>query len=421
MDNLQALAVTVIADVSTNGAAITWVDGYCTNGSADHSESTDDGPLAGLSFAVKDVIDVAGHRTGAGNPTWLAGAAIATRHAQAVQALIDGGATFCGKTVADELAFSMSGINVHYGTPLNHRAPGRLPGGSSSGSASVISAGACSLALGTDTGGSIRVPASYCGLFGLRPTHGRISTKGVVPLAPSFDTVGLLASDASYLELGWRALRSKATRRGYRGPRRGRKARVIVTPLELLDLSEASQRERIVDAVESTASMLGLRHEVRGCNGLLAPLEARAAFHTLELYEAWATLGPWVTKVQPSISQAIADRLTEASRIQKSEVVEAREIRRRVKRNLFELLGDDRFLAYPSTYGPAPDVETMSPADTLRIRTQSLTSLSSMTGAPALSIPVLNISHLPIGWDLLGLPGDDDELVRIAAVSAKLF
>lgn len=151
------------------------------------------GPLSGMTFAVKDLFDVAGYPTGGGNPHLLALSGIKRRTAPVVQRLLDNGARFIGKTHTSELAYSMSGHNVHYGTPRNGAAPNHIPGGSSSGSASAVSNGVCDFALGTDTGGSVRTPASYCGLFGLRPTHGRISLDGCQPLCATMDTCGFFA------------------------------------------------------------------------------------------------------------------------------------------------------------------------------------------------------------------------------------
>ena len=153
------------------------------------------GPLADLSFAAKDLFDVAGYPTGGGNPIVLAMSGIKTRTAPTVQKLLDAGARFVGKTVTDELAFSMNGNNAHFGAPVNGGAPLRITGGSSSGSASAVSSGLCDFALGTDTGGSVRAPANHCGLYGLRPTHGRVSLEGALDLAPSFDTCGWFARD----------------------------------------------------------------------------------------------------------------------------------------------------------------------------------------------------------------------------------
>ncbi len=158
------------------------------------------GPLTGLTTVVKDAFDIAGERTGAGSPEWLAAGVAAATTATAVQQVLDAGATIVGKTVCDEFLYSVTGANWHYGTPVNPRAPDRLPGGSSSGSASATAGGACDFALGTDTGGSVRVPAALCGVFGIRTSHGRVAIGGVVPMAPSFDSVGWFAPSAGVLQ-----------------------------------------------------------------------------------------------------------------------------------------------------------------------------------------------------------------------------
>src|SRR6516165_2935265 len=159
-------------------------------------EGKPDGPLSGLTFAAKDLFDVAGHPTGGGNPDWTAWNPVPTRHAWAVARLLDAGATLIGKTITDEVSLGIAGENAFYGTPINPRAPGRVPGGSSSGSAAAVAGGLCDTALGTDTGGSVRVPASFCGLYGIRPTHARIPVTGMLPQAPSSDTTGWFARNA---------------------------------------------------------------------------------------------------------------------------------------------------------------------------------------------------------------------------------
>jgi amidase len=153
------------------------------------------GPLSGLTFAVKDLFDVAGYPTSGGQPFVLAMSGIKTTTAPTVQRLLDAGARFVGKTITDELAFSMNGQNAHFGSPVNGAAPDRISGGSSSGSASAVSNQLCDFALGSDTGGSVRAPASHCALVGLRPTHARIPLAGVLDLAPSFDTCGWFTRD----------------------------------------------------------------------------------------------------------------------------------------------------------------------------------------------------------------------------------
>src|SRR5437764_3737377 len=161
---------------------------------------TESGPLDGLRFAVKDTIDVAGFKTGCGNPTWRDSHPAAVVHAVCVEELLHAGARCIGKTISDELAFSLLGENHFYGTPLNAHAPDRVPGGSSSGSASAVACGLVDFALGTDTGGSVRVPASNCGIWGFRPSHGLISVAGVMPFAPTLDTVGIFTRSGALLE-----------------------------------------------------------------------------------------------------------------------------------------------------------------------------------------------------------------------------
>jgi amidase len=149
---------------------------------------TGNGPLDGLRFAVKDTIDVAGFKTGCGNPTWRDSHPAAVVHAVCVEQLLRAGARCVGKTISDELAFSLLGENYFYGTPLNAQAPDRVPGGSSSGSASAVACGLVDFALGTDTGGSTRVPASNCGIWGFRPSHDFTSVAGVNPLVTVLDS-----------------------------------------------------------------------------------------------------------------------------------------------------------------------------------------------------------------------------------------
>ena len=184
-------------DVSLSPAALA-TGAFCPQGDFEIAGAPS-GPLHGLTFATKDIFDIAGRVTGCGNPDWLASHAPAARNAPAVQKLLDAGAHMIGKTITDELAFSLNGQNFHYGTPRNAMTPDRIPGGSSCGSASAVGHGIVDLALGSDTGGSVRIPACLNGIFGIRPTHDAVDSSGVMPLAPSFDTIGWFARDAQTL------------------------------------------------------------------------------------------------------------------------------------------------------------------------------------------------------------------------------
>ena len=171
------------------------LNAFCKDTDA-YLEGAAGGPLSGLTFAAKDIFDVVGYVTGGGNPDWKATHEAAKHTAWVVSRLVEAGATMVGKTITDEITRGIFGENAHYGTPVNPRAPGRVPGGSSSGSAAAVAGGIVDFALGSDTGGSVRVPASFCGLYGLRPTHGRIPLDGILLQAPSYDTIGWFARDA---------------------------------------------------------------------------------------------------------------------------------------------------------------------------------------------------------------------------------
>jgi len=379
------------------------------------------GALTGSRFAVKDLVDVAGWRTGAGNPDFLADAPVATRSAPVVTALLAAGADLVGKTVSDELAFSLSGTNAHYGTPVNPAAPGRVPGGSSSGSASAVAGGCAELAIGTDTGGSVRVPASYCGIFGFRPSHGMISSEGVVPLAPSFDTVGLLARDAATLERAWHALRAGApgTARAARPDERAGPPRTLVCPPELARLLDADARAGFEDAVTRVARELDCRvveREVVAPDDLERVLEA---FRTIQMAEAWASHGAWIERRGPALGPGVAARFAAASQVDPRAADALRPILEQARTALGGALGRDELLAQPAASGAAPEIALRSAAtDDLRRTTLLLTVLAGAAGAPVAALPAARASGSPLGVALVSVPGDDDRLAACAARAA---
>ena len=243
------------------------------------------GPLAGLSFAVKDLYDVEGFVTGGGSPDWLAAHRPATDTAAAVVKALDAGADMIGKTVCDELFYSFTGANAHYGTPRNVRARARLPGGSSSGSAAAVAAGCCDFALGSDTGGSIRLPASFCGLYGLRPSHGRIDMTHTMSMAPSLDVGGWFADDAALYRTVGAVLLDGA---GDRTP----VSRVLIADDAFDHADPAVARvlraylARLWQALPGTES------------AAIAPFgwdAAQACFRTLQAGETWRSFFPWLS------------------------------------------------------------------------------------------------------------------------------
>ncbi|PNW76486.1 hypothetical protein CHLRE_11g467630v5 [Chlamydomonas reinhardtii] len=378
-----------------------------------------EGPLKGLTFAVKDLFDVAGHRTGFGNPVWLDTHPPATRTAPAVQALLDAGATLRGKTHMDELAYSLNGENVHYGTPRNPAAPGRIPGGSSSGSAVAVAAGDVDIGLGTDTGGSIRVPASFCGLLALRPTWGRVSSEATTALAPSFTTPAWFARDAATLRAAGSVLLDPASR----APGSPRLTRWLVAR-DAFGLADPPTEKAIYDAMSADFSkvvaLLGEPTEVDVAaplagQGLGQYVDWMGVFRVCQGFEVWREHGAWVTEHNPAFGPGIKDRFIMASRITQEQVDAANVKRALIRSHLLTLLGSDGVLALPTTPGPAPLVNT-PPAelDAWRTRLISLTSIAGLAGLPQVNLPIASVDGLPVGLGLIGPPGSDEALLELA-------
>lgn len=369
------------------------------------------GPLTGLNFAVKDALDVRGYRTGVGNPDWLRTHPPATSTAWAVQALLDAGADLVGKTQTDELTYSLNGENIHYGTPINPRAPGRIPGGSSSGSAVAVAGGLVDFSIGTDCGGSVRAPASFCGLYGMRPSHGRISVAGVFPLAPSFDTVGWFAQNAKVLEDVGRVLLEE---------------RVDPVPAKRLLLAKdvfdwsgedvARVLQPAVERLETTLEMSAASISVAP-DGLATWFEA---FRLLQGAEIWAEHGAWIRAVNPNIAPDIRARFEWASTITRQQVVESKALRDRVTARMQELLRGDAVLCLPTTPGIAPPVSM--PNDQLadfRARALSMLCIAGLAGLPQINLPFGALEGCPCGLSIVGAHGTDAQLLRLATKMAK--
>ena len=360
------------------------------------------GTLAGATLAVKDLFDVVGTVTGAGNPDFAAHRTPAAANADAVQALVDAGAAVIGKTITDELAYSLSGTNVHYGTPVNVNAPGRIPGGSSAGSAAAVAAGLADIALGTDTGGSVRVPASYCGIVGWRPTHGAVSLRGVVPLAASFDTVGVFTHRPDLLLAAADALL---------GPS-GVEAASMPPTLHLLDETFVDASPEVKNELHRIASLLDAADPTSTGIDLGA---AMVAFRPLQGREAWETHGHWIRTEQPRFGPGIAARFEAAARVTDEEVAAGIAVRARVRDQLIAATAGGRVLLRPGAAGPAPAPQADRPAlEAQRLRTLRLTCVAGLAGAPVVVLPIAKVDGLPLGIGLLGAPGSDRALLALA-------
>ena len=359
-----------------------------------------DGPLAGESVAVKDLYAVAGQRVGAGNPEWLRHAAVEPQHADAVRRLLDAGAEIRGIARTDEFAYSLAGTNAHHGTPPNPRAPHRISGGSSSGSASAVSLGHATVGLGSDTGGSIRVPASYQGLFGIRTTHGVVPTRGLLPLAPTFDTVGWLTRSASLLRaVGEVLLPDQETGDGQS---------LVVVP-ELLGLADR-------DVAQALRGWLppSTREESWPLDRLGEWLRA---FQTYQAWQAWQSHGEWLAPRLDTLGADVRARFENASRIGDEQVAQARATAEEAGDTIRGLVGD-RVLVLPSSSSVAPRIGS---DDLQRVReaTMRLTCLAGLGGLPAVSMPLRTAGGLPAGVCLVAARGRDRDLLDMAVRLTK--
>ena len=371
-------------------------------------ETGGSGPLSKTTFAVKDLFDVTHLRTGAGNPDFLAQAPEAQNHAPCVERLLRAGSTLVGKTITDELAFSLSGTNVHYGTPINPIAPDSIPGGSSSGSACAVAAGSVTFALATDTAGSTRVPASYCGVWGLRPSTGRISTKGMVPLAPSFDTVGILANSGVIIEEVFNAIRDSSL------SGRERSIDHMIAPLDLFSMIDLDVDSCLRDAVRRISRSLHLSLSWENVLGDQLLGQCVSVFRRQQLAEAWRSHGKWIRNSHPNFGPGVAARFELASKTEAPSEYECTQVHHRVLSRLREALLPGGILILPVTPNVAPS-KTVEHAEKEQTRQTlfALNSLASYLGAPELVIPVV-CSTGTIGLGVMALPGEDEILTTIA-------
>jgi amidase len=364
------------------------------------------GSLAGVEFAVKDIFDVAGVVTGRGNPDWLAGHEPAVAHAPAVDVLLRAGAKLVGKTITEELAFSVIGTNPYYGTPKNVAAPGRVPGGSSSGSAAAVGGGLVPLALGSDTGGSVRVPASYNGIYGMRPSHGRISLDGVMPLAPSFDTVGWFAREPGLFATAGRVLLEDDAPGG-----RAQRLLIATDAFARLEPGVENALRPVIPQIEERLGTA--RPVVVSEDGLDAWYDA---FRVLQGAEAWAAHGAWIEQARPRLGPMLQQRLQFIRTIGPDQIAAAENTRRRIQAHLDALLRDDTILILPSAAGVAPRIDaSVAEHEAVRARVIGITCIASLGGLPQVSLPLARMPAGPVGLSLVAARGRDALLLDLVA------
>ncbi|PYO16602.1 MAG: glutamyl-tRNA amidotransferase [Gemmatimonadetes bacterium] len=339
------------------------------------------GPLAGLTFAAKDLFDVAGHPTGGGNPDWARQNPVPTRHAWAVQRLLDAGATLIGKTITDEVSLGILGENPFDGTPLNPTAPDRVPGG------------------------SVRVPASFCGLYGIRPTHGRLDLTGMLSQAPSSDTTGWFARDAttfarvSEVMLGEPIPATLPTH--------------LVVAVDAFGLADAETAAALQPMVRALAALMkDVRDDLLAPSGLTAWARAQ---RTLQPWEAWQTFKPWLERDNPRLQYSVARTLARAAAIPESEREWAALVRSEARARMTWLLPPGTILCMPTTPFPAPLKGQSLPAlEPVRARILGLAAHGGLTGVPQVSVPGAKVDGPPVGLSIVGGHGSDAALVAVA-------
>jgi len=362
------------------------------------------GALAGLTFAAKDLFDVAGHVTGCGNPDWAASHAPAARSSVAVEKLLAAGASLVGKTITDEISLGLLGRNRHFGAPINPRAPDRYTGGSSSGSAAAVAGGLANIALGSDSGGSMRVPASFCGLYGIRPTHGAVPVEGLMTQSPTFDTAGFFARHADlFARVGDVLL----------PPAPDEEIAEILIADDAFAHADAEVREALRDAVEQVKVAVGSgRSIVLAEEGLRTWNRHQVHIQSSEFGQTFA---PWVDAVDPRLSYDVAAAIAKGRNLPAEPCAEARTFRAQVRARLDALLERRRALCLPTTpiLPPHRDL-SLDETATAGERIVDLTCIAGLTGLPQVSLPLGIWQGLPVGLSLIGWRGSDRALLSFA-------
>ena len=382
------------------------LNAFCSHSTA-RLKGAPAGPLAGLTFAAKDLFDIEGHVTGAGNPDWLRLHAPAARTAPVVQRLVEAGADMVGKTHTDELSRGIFGENAHYGTPTNPNAPGRVPGGSSSGSAAAVAGGLVDFALGTDTGGSVRIPASFCGIFGIRPTHGRLLLDGMVGQAPSFDTIGWFAREPHLLGRIGEILLGTDLKSANR-------PRHVIVAIDAFAIADPTTAAALLPAAERIAALAG-SGEKRALSQQVPLADWFAHQRAIQGREAWATFGDWIDAHNPRFAFEISDNFIRGMQIDDATVAAAREFQRARRAELMEVLKPDVIVCLPTAPFPAsPLRQRRSAMWARRTAISTLTTIAGTLGAPQLNLPLARVDGLPVGLSILSRPGADEMLLAFA-------
>jgi amidase len=305
----------------------------------------------------------------------------------------------------------VSGVNAHYGTPLNPRAPGRLPGGSSGGSASATAAGACDFALGSDAGGSVRVPAAFCGLYGIRPTLGRVDLTGAMSMTLSFDVAGWFANGPGVFRRVGDVLLDPSTQ-----------AADTVEKLIVLEdafaQADAEVARLLEGALEDMASELPKARRDRAAPDGLDPW--RECFRIIQAGEVWSNYGEFVGSHHPRFGPGVRERMEFAATVSAADFEKAREQHVAAHDRIRSLAAVGTVLALPTAPCVAPLLD--APPDMLesfRTRVMRLTCIAGLSGLPQITLPVGTVGGCPVGLSFIGWAGADETLLTLCVALAR--
>ncbi|GLS90750.1 glutamyl-tRNA(Gln) amidotransferase [Psychromonas marina] len=375
---------------------------YCAQG-PEHLGATAVGELSGKSFVFKDLFDVKGYVTGAGNPAWLSSHDKAIHSSSLINTLLAHGANCVGRVQTDELAYSLNGQNIHYGTPVNPQAPDCLPGGSSSGSAVAVARGDADFAIGTDTGGSVRVPASYCGLFGLRPTLGKLDLQHCFQLSKSFDTAGVFSRDLKLMGDLFSVLTGSPI-----NPCGAKKLYIDNSLVKQLTGERIAALEQCCKSADITL----LRSDIITHSGHTLD-SLSLLFRTIQGFEIIELHDQWLQQHGHTLDTAIMERVIWARTISESQYQQAKQQQQRFKLYLdaaFKQL--DGLWILPTTPSGAPKL-TLSgePLALYRSQLMGLTSIAGLSGFPQLHLPMQGLAEGPCGFSVMAAENSEAELI----------
>jgi amidase len=374
------------------------------------------GPLDDLTFTVKDNIALAGRKTSYGNPSWRDRHPAPLHNALCVDQVLAAGAACVGKVIADEFTYSLDGESHFFGTPRNAKAPDRIPGGSSSGSAASVAAGLADFSLCTDSGGSIRVPASLCGVWGMRPSLHRISEAGVLPFMPNVSTVGAIAVRLDVLARAMRVLLGSV-------PGASAPVRRILMLSDALDLADAPIRAAAEAAAERLAARAGLPLERVSVAGIAGPDTDLAACNTralrnLQTLEFQNTVGDWIETAKPELGPIFTLAYGNVGSFDRVAAIGAVAECERLFTAIRDFLALGTLVCFPTTPTVAPLKGSLSTLDAVLDfydRTMAITSFAGVGRLPEITAPILDVADGPVGLSIAAGPYQDEFLLDAAA------